>query len=102
MFELLGAGGTKERVPRRPCALLGLLFGFKLIITINFDIATKLHGCKQMGVAGEKEATDVCIDHEITRYLNKPDVQEALHANLTSLPYPWEACSRYVIHYSCV
>ncbi|XP_073099619.1 serine carboxypeptidase-like 42 isoform X2 [Elaeis guineensis] len=51
---------------------------------------------KQMGVAGEKEARDVCIDHEITRYLNKPDVQKALHANLTSLPYPWEACSRIV------
>ncbi|EHA8587022.1 Carboxypeptidase [Cocos nucifera] len=51
---------------------------------------------KLMGVAGGKEATDVCIDHEITRYLNKPDVQKALHANLTSLPYPWEACSRIV------
>ncbi|XP_038989930.1 serine carboxypeptidase-like 42 [Phoenix dactylifera] len=79
-----------------PVLFLLCLFGFELIITINFGIASKHHGCKQMGVAGQKDATDVCIDHEITRYLNKPDVQKALHANLTSLPYPWEACSRIV------
>ena len=39
---------------------------------------------------------DVCIIDEVPLYLNRPDVQHALHANLTNLPYPWEVCSRYV------
>ncbi|ERM97972.1 hypothetical protein AMTRI_Chr06g195200 [Amborella trichopoda] len=42
------------------------------------------------------DEVDVCIDHELTRYLNHPTVQRALHANLTSLPYAWEACSDIV------
>ncbi|XP_031480919.1 serine carboxypeptidase-like 42 [Nymphaea colorata] len=51
---------------------------------------------KMMGHGAGRSEVDVCIDHEITRYLNRAAVQKSLHANLTSLPYAWEACSRIV------
>ncbi|XP_022776925.1 serine carboxypeptidase-like 46 isoform X2 [Durio zibethinus] len=35
---------------------------------------------------------DPCIQDRIHQYLNKPQVQEALHANATDLPYLWEFC----------
>ncbi|XWS69754.1 hypothetical protein CRYUN_Cryun04dG0206200 [Craigia yunnanensis] len=35
---------------------------------------------------------DPCIGDRIHQYLNKPQVQEALHANTTNLPYLWEFC----------
>ncbi|KAI3448853.1 hypothetical protein Pfo_005518 [Paulownia fortunei] len=36
---------------------------------------------------------DPCIDHYVHAYLNRPEVQEALHANVTKIPYDWEGCS---------
>ncbi|KAH6814366.1 serine carboxypeptidase-like 40 [Perilla frutescens var. frutescens] len=36
---------------------------------------------------------DPCIDEYVHTYLNRPEVQEALHANLTKIPYDWQACS---------
>lgn len=42
---------------------------------------------------------DPCIGVEVPQYLNRPDVQRALHANVTSLPYPWTECST-VLDYS--
>ncbi|XP_021299771.1 serine carboxypeptidase-like 46 isoform X2 [Herrania umbratica] len=36
---------------------------------------------------------DPCIEDRIHKYLNKPEVQEALHANTTHLPYRWEFCT---------
>ena len=38
-------------------------------------------------------SVDVCIDYESFNYLNLPEVQKALHANRTNLPYPWGMCS---------
>ncbi|GAU51230.1 hypothetical protein TSUD_412320, partial [Trifolium subterraneum] len=42
---------------------------------------------------------DVCVDSEIYIYLNLPEVQKALHANRTNLPYPWSMCSN-VLNYN--
>ena len=39
---------------------------------------------------------DPCVAEYTTEYLNRPDVQEALHANVTKISYPWTHC-RYVI-----
>ncbi|OUZ99791.1 Peptidase S10 [Macleaya cordata] len=39
---------------------------------------------------------DPCSDEYIDNYLNIPQVQKALHANVTSLPYRWESCSRMI------
>ncbi|XP_058004559.1 serine carboxypeptidase-like 34 isoform X2 [Hevea brasiliensis] len=36
---------------------------------------------------------DPCASDYTEIYLNRPDVQEALHANLTKIPYPWTHCS---------
>jgi len=40
---------------------------------------------------------DVCMSFEEQLYLNLPEVQKALHANRTKLPYEWSMCSRYSI-----
>ncbi|KAG2668751.1 hypothetical protein I3760_14G005500 [Carya illinoinensis] len=36
---------------------------------------------------------DPCSDNYVYFYLNRPDVQSALHANVTRLTHDWEACS---------
>ncbi|XP_023554626.1 serine carboxypeptidase-like 42 [Cucurbita pepo subsp. pepo] len=36
---------------------------------------------------------DVCMSYERLFYLNLPEVQVALHANRTKLPYEWSMCS---------
>jgi len=36
---------------------------------------------------------DPCRDNYINAYLNSPDVQKAIHANVTKLPYSWTSCS---------
>ncbi|KAK2430396.1 serine carboxypeptidase [Trifolium repens] len=42
---------------------------------------------------------DVCMSYERRFYFNLPEVQKALHANRTNLPYPWSMCSG-VLNYS--
>uniref|UniRef100_A0ACD5WRK7 Uncharacterized protein n=1 Tax=Avena sativa TaxID=4498 RepID=A0ACD5WRK7_AVESA len=39
------------------------------------------------------EHFDPCTDYYVDAYLNRPDVQKALHANVTRLDHPWSACS---------
>ncbi|KAI3849321.1 hypothetical protein MKW92_002907 [Papaver armeniacum] len=36
---------------------------------------------------------DPCTDYYVEDYFNRKDVQRALHANLTNLPYPYTPCS---------
>ncbi|BBN05140.1 serine carboxypeptidase-like clade II [Marchantia polymorpha subsp. ruderalis] len=44
---------------------------------------------------------DVCIVLEMETYLNKPEVQKALHANTTNLNHSYKQCSSSdVLHYS--
>lgn len=40
------------------------------------------------------EHIDVCVEDETVNYLNRKDVQDALHARLTGVP-KWSVCSRY-------
>lgn len=42
---------------------------------------------------------DVCMSSERRFYFNLPEVQKALHANRTNLPYSWSMCSN-VLNYS--
>ncbi|XP_020106442.1 serine carboxypeptidase-like 42 [Ananas comosus] len=42
---------------------------------------------------------DVCMTYERHFYFNLPEVQHALHANRTNLPYSWSMCSD-VLNYS--
>ncbi|XP_068336824.1 serine carboxypeptidase-like 25 [Pyrus communis] len=36
---------------------------------------------------------DPCTEKYAELYYNRPDVQKALHANITKIPYKWTACS---------
>ncbi|KAJ4707492.1 Carboxypeptidase [Melia azedarach] len=47
---------------------------------------------KMMAMRGTSNAGDPCIGDRIFAYLNKPQVQEALHANTTHLPFQWNFC----------
>jgi hypothetical protein len=38
---------------------------------------------------------DPCSDYYVYAYLNRPDVQEAMHANVTKLTYDWEPCGDF-------
>ncbi|KAF5796253.1 putative carboxypeptidase D [Helianthus annuus] len=43
---------------------------------------------------------DVCMSFERCFYFNLPEVQHALHANRTMLPYSWTMCSTGVLNYT--
>ncbi|KAL6654519.1 hypothetical protein ACP70R_007984 [Stipagrostis hirtigluma subsp. patula] len=38
---------------------------------------------------------DPCTDYYVEAYLNDPDVQKALHGNITRLDHPWSFCREY-------
>ncbi|XP_014494536.1 serine carboxypeptidase-like 40 [Vigna radiata var. radiata] len=40
--------------------------------------------------------TDPCSEYYVHAYINRKDVQEALHANVTNLKYDWEPCSEVI------
>ncbi|XP_010694765.2 serine carboxypeptidase-like 40 [Beta vulgaris subsp. vulgaris] len=43
---------------------------------------------------------DPCSDHYVHAYLNSPEVQKALHANVTKLSHDWEPCSSIISKWS--
>ncbi len=54
-------------------------------------------------MSGRAGAYDPCIDNEVTAYFNRPDVQQAFHANSSGneLPYAWESCSSQILYSRC-
>ncbi|OWM90667.1 serine carboxypeptidase-like 34 [Punica granatum] len=42
------------------------------------------------------EGYDPCASEYTEAYFNRPDVQAALHANTTKIPYPWVSCSMHI------
>ncbi|KAI3448852.1 hypothetical protein Pfo_005517 [Paulownia fortunei] len=42
------------------------------------------------------KSLDPCSDYYVYAYLNRPEVQEALHANVTKIPYDWQPCSNVI------
>ncbi|XP_020080034.1 serine carboxypeptidase-like 34 [Ananas comosus] len=40
-----------------------------------------------------RAGVDPCDDSYTVAYLNRPDVQKALHANVTNIPYSWDLCN---------
>ncbi|CAH9113738.1 unnamed protein product [Cuscuta epithymum] len=43
--------------------------------------------------------SDPCSDYYVYAYMNRPDVQKALHANVTNMQYDWEPCSDVLKHW---
>lgn len=39
---------------------------------------------------------DPCMDNHVEAFFNRPDVQKALHANVTKIPYTWTLCSDHI------
>lgn len=46
-----------------------------------------------MALQEANETIDVCVDDKVTNYLNRRDVQEALHAMLVGVR-KWDVCSK--------
>ncbi|KAL2482801.1 Serine carboxypeptidase 24 [Forsythia ovata] len=40
---------------------------------------------------------DPCTENYAEKYYNRPDVQKAMHANTTGIPYKWTSCSDVLI-----
>ncbi|XP_038718971.1 serine carboxypeptidase-like 34 isoform X3 [Tripterygium wilfordii] len=57
---------------------------------LPFNFGKKSH----RKTAGSKD-DNPCVDY-VTPYMNRPDAQKALHANVTKLPYPWQACGYHI------
>ncbi|KAL1807539.1 hypothetical protein ACET3Z_024529 [Daucus carota] len=59
----------------------------------------KIHGIaphlfsKHDGWHKKPAGYDPCLSEYTEVYLNRPDVQKALHANVTKISYPWTHCS---------
>ena len=44
---------------------------------------------------------DPCVDNEVATYLNRPEVQQAIHANMTgTIPGPWADCTDRITYSS--
>lgn len=39
-----------------------------------------------------QQEIDPCSDDYLIAYMNRPDVQKALHANVTKIKYNWQPC----------
>ncbi|KAL3520692.1 hypothetical protein ACH5RR_018841 [Cinchona calisaya] len=61
--------------------------------------------CNDLGTLGNNlkmplpwkfRGNDQCIVKYTKMYMNNPDVQKALHANITGLPHPWMTCSEVI------
>ncbi|KAJ0077051.1 hypothetical protein Patl1_36184 [Pistacia atlantica] len=61
-----------------------------------YDIYAPL--CSSYSNTSTKVALDPCSESYITSYLNTPQVQKSLHANVTGIPGPWEIINSLAGH----
>ncbi|XP_068652687.1 serine carboxypeptidase 24-like [Aristolochia californica] len=59
--------------------------------------ATRHHRLKKTLIRRRANGHDPCTENYAEKYYNRPDVQKAMHANLTVIPYKWTACSDVLI-----
>ncbi|KAK7399272.1 hypothetical protein VNO78_10452 [Psophocarpus tetragonolobus] len=66
----------------------------KYDVTLDVCISSVLSQSKAICPHGQQtnERIDVCVDDKVTNYLNRKDVQEALHAKLVGVR-KWDVCS---------
>ncbi|KAF9682027.1 hypothetical protein SADUNF_Sadunf05G0065500 [Salix dunnii] len=63
------------------------------------EIAT-LFSSEQAGWHRRPAGYDPCASAYTEIYMNRPAVQQALHANVTKIPYPWTHCSDSITFWS--
>ncbi|KAH1125517.1 hypothetical protein GLYMA_06G122800v4 [Glycine max] len=70
-------------------------------VLLDYNVHSTSFKFNIKGVAATKISigVDVCMTYERSFYFNLPEVQKALHANRTNLPYQWSMCSG-VLNYS--
>ncbi|GMN60499.1 hypothetical protein TIFTF001_029587 [Ficus carica] len=70
----------------------------KYDVTLDVCISSLLSQSKVLNPKPQQmsEKIDVCVDDKVVRYLNRRDVQKALHARLVRVRR-WEACSEYFL-----
>ncbi|KAK5820351.1 hypothetical protein PVK06_025398 [Gossypium arboreum] len=66
-------------------------------LDVGFDdlllpVCTSSSNVEQFKLRSIYSAGDPCLKGRIFSYLNKPEVQKALHANTTHLPFHWDFC----------
>ncbi|KAL0365432.1 UNVERIFIED_CONTAM: Serine carboxypeptidase II-3 [Sesamum angustifolium] len=59
-----------------------------------YDIYAPL--CGTNSTAPSLSSFDPCSDEYVFDYLNIPEVQKALHANVTGIPGPWDTCNDFI------
>ncbi|KAL9258189.1 Serine carboxypeptidase-like 45-like protein [Drosera capensis] len=64
----------------------------KYDVTLDVCISSVLSQSKIINPQGTSEAVDVCVEDETVNYLNRQDVQKALHARLINVR-KWAVCS---------
>lgn len=64
-------------------------FFFHFVLPVTCDIQTHQPWMSR--------AYDPCSERYADLYFNHPEVQKALHANITGIPYSWKSC-RYMIY----
>lgn len=61
-------------------------------VTLDVCLPSVLLQSKMLGKLQDKEEIDVCVEDKTTKYLNRKDVQKALHAQLIGITR-WAVCS---------
>lgn len=88
---------VEQELRLRKLVLIYLL-SFSLFFFYHFHAVVSFH-CPMLLLQPFLQATkisvgvDVCMSYERRFYFNLPEVQRALHANRTKLPYSWSMCS---------
>ncbi|KAH9768212.1 serine carboxypeptidase-like 27 [Citrus sinensis] len=74
----------------RPCNEVRMC----LIMKVEFKLDDSLSATIEVLVrVKERRAYDPCTERYSEVYFNHPEVQKALHANVTGISYPWRTCS---------
>eukprot|EP00850_Spirogloea_muscicola_P004289 SM000018S03654 [mRNA] locus=s18:574394:578664:- [translate_table: standard] len=95
---------------RMAAAEMGNIFKYDVYVDVcveeDYDSETQTF-LRHRGVLGDKrhggvpDEYDPCEEKEVDRYLNRPEVQDAIHANLTGhLSYKWTDCAGPRLNYS--
>lgn len=74
------------------------LFSVVLRSKIKYFLPLFIYGKKK--ILRQISGYDPCTEKYAETYYNRPDVQRALHANTTKIPYKWTAC-RFNLNCSC-
>ncbi|KAK2416930.1 serine carboxypeptidase [Trifolium repens] len=77
----------------------GYIDGYDVILDVCYPAIAEQQIILKKMATKISLSVDVCMGYEREFYLNLPEVQKALHANRTNLPYAWSTCSN-ILNYN--